>query len=94
MAGFGTAGSMLAGAAVLFVLASAIVAFHGLAADRQPGLPGVGSAHATPRGTLAGQPPAAGCRVSGARSRARRTVVRAGASPDGPSRRPSHRGAV
>ncbi len=49
-AGFGTAGSMLAGAAVLFVLASAIVAFQGwprIASQRTPSSVQINPAPAT-----------------------------------------------
>jgi hypothetical protein len=48
MAGFGTAGSMLAGGAVLFVLASAIVAFQGWPRIATQGSPAAIQVSATP----------------------------------------------
>ena len=56
LAGFGTAGSMLAGASVLFVLASAVVAFRGWpqVGEQSPPTTVVNVSAGTPAGTPAG----------------------------------------
>jgi hypothetical protein len=84
MAGFGTAGSMLAGGAVLFVLASAIVAFQGWPRIATQGSPAAIQVSATPappslvsrRLRAVGSPPPTAGAVG-----ALRAGVRAAASP-------------
>src|SRR5580704_4140805 len=88
LAGFGTTGSLLAGAALMFIVASALVAFRGwphVATAPSPGEVVVSSHPASSTGTAAA--PAAGAGAPLPPGASRRGLAGRGQAPAGPPRR-------